>query len=272
MKTNLFARTIGAVFVALFLLTSSAFGQTATTTTTLSAAITDSSGTVLSVASATDVNAGGKLFIDRESMDVTSINGTSVRVRRGMDGTRAIPHISGSLVVVASASQKVAVYRSLQARGGTCTRANESFLPQIDVPAGIVWDCPVGSTLWVPLNFDLNTVRSQFFDLDNGAGTTIDALLIRHPRPIQLTTCRIVYQGATTGTVAAGNAKVGITVGGAEVVAATAYGNVATVGTTTAMVIVDGKIAGGVPVLVRHTGVAATNAGEAVVECDYVIR
>lgn len=272
MKTNLFARTLGAVFIALFLLTSSAFGQTATTTTTLSAAITDSSGTVLTVASATDVNAGGKLFIDRESLDVTSVNGTSVRVRRGMDGTRAIPHISGSLVVVASASQKVAVYRSLQARGGTCTRANESFLPQVETPAGIVWDCPVGSTLWVPLNFDINTIRSEPINLDNGAGTTQDTVLIRHPRPIQLTTCRIVYSDATTGTVAAGNAKVGITVGGAEIVAATAYGNAAAVGTTTAMVIVDGKIAAGTPVLVRHTGVAATQAGFAFVECDYVVR
>lgn len=272
MKNNLFARTVGAVFVALLLITSSAFGQTATTSTTLSAALSDSSGTVLVVASATDVEAGGKLFIDREALDVISVASTTVRVRRGVDGTRATPHITASVVYVGSKAQKPYVFKANQARGGTCTRANESFLPQIDTQYGIIWDCPVGATLWAPINFDINTVRTQFFDIDNGAGTTIDALLIRHPRPIQLTTCRIVYQGATTGTVAAGNAKVGTTVGGAEVTAATAYGNAAAVGTTTAMVIVDGKVAAGTPVLVRHTGVAATAAGEAVVECDYIVR
>jgi hypothetical protein len=80
----------------------------------------------------------------------------------------------------------------------------------------------VGATLWAPINFDLNTVRSESFDIDNGAGTTVDRLLIRHPRPIQIVACRIVYDDATTGTVAAGTAKVGTTVGGAEIVAATA--------------------------------------------------
>lgn len=271
MKKHLF-RSIGAALLALLILPVVAFAQTATTTTTTTAALADTSGTVVLLTSATDVNAGGKLFIDRESMDVTSVSGLAARVRRGMDGTRAMPHISGSLVTVASASQKAGVYRSLQGRGGTCTRANEPFLPQVDVPAGILWDCPVGATVWTPLNFDANTVRSESFDLDNGAGTTVDVVLIRHPRPIVLNTCRIVYTDATTGTVAAGNAKLGITVGGAEIVAATAYGNVATVGSTTAMVIVEGRIAAGVPVLVRHTGVASTQAGRAQVECDYVIR
>jgi len=268
-----FTRAAAVLIGLLLSLAVPALAQTATTSTTLSSAISDTSGTVVVVASATDVEAGGKLFIDRESMDVTSVNGTTARVRRGMDGTRAVPHISGSVVVVASKSQKASVYGSPRiARGGTCTRANEAFLPQVDATAGILWDCPVGATLWTPINFDVNTASSESFDLDVGAGTTVDTVLLRHPRAIQIYACRILYSDATSGTVAAGNAKVGITVGGAEVVAATSYENAKAVGTTTAMVIVEGKIAPGVPVIVRHTGVAATQAGRAIVQCDYIIR
>lgn len=246
--------------------------QTATTSTTLSSAVTSTSATTIVVASATNVEAGGALFVDRELMDVTAVSSTTVSVRRGMSGTKAATHASGALVYVASKSQKAGVFQSDQA-WGTCTRAAEPFLPQVDTNTGSVWDCPVGATAWTPINNPGgNTARSQSFDLDNGAGTTIDALLIRHPRPIYITACRIVYQGATTGTVAGGNAKVGTTVGGAEVVAATAYANTSAVGTTTAMVIVSGDVPAATPVLVRHTGVAATQAGEAVVECDYHVR
>jgi predicted aconitase with swiveling domain len=111
--------------------------------------------------------------------------------------------------------------------------------------------------------------RTPEFDLDNGAGTTIDSTVFRHAQALTITGVRIVYDDATTGTVAAGNARVGTTVGGSEIVAATAYGNAAAVGTQTAMTIVSGAVAAGVPVIVRHTGVAATQAGKAHVEIDY---
>lgn len=272
MTLKTLSRAAAALVLGLLILTAPVYGQTATTNTTLSSAVADSAATSFLLASATDVEAGSVLFLDREAVDVISVSSTTARVRRGMYGTRATPHVTASVVYVASRAQKPFVFKSNQARGGTCTRANEAYLPQVDLPSGILWDCPVGATLWAPLNFDLNTVRSQAFNLDNGAGTTVDALLIRHPRPLQFVTCRIVYQDATTGTVAGGNAKVGTTVGGAQIVAATAYADATAVGTTTAMVIVDGKVAAATPVLVRHTGVAATQAGEAVVECDYVIR
>jgi hypothetical protein len=262
-----------AVLVGLLILSGPVAAQTATTSTTLSLAISDSAATQIVVASATNVEAGGALFIDREYLTVTAVNSTTVSVMRGAGGTRAAAHANASLVYVASKAMLAYVFKSSQAYLGTCTRANEAYLPQIDVSNGIVWDCPVGATQWSPLNTPgLNTARSEAFNIDNGAGTTIDAILIRHPRPILIVACRIVYEDATVGTAAAGNAKVGTTVGGAEVVAATAYTNSATVGSTTAMTIVDGKVAAATPVLVRHTGVAATVAGEAVVECDYLVR
>ena len=112
--------------------------------------------------------------------------------------------------------------------------------------------------------------RSVWFNLDNGAGTTIDDVLLNLPYAITILAARIMYVDATTGTVAGGNAKIGTTVGGAEIVAATAYENTKAVGTTTAMTIVSGAVAANTPVIVRHTGVAVTQAGQAVVEIEYV--
>lgn len=111
--------------------------------------------------------------------------------------------------------------------------------------------------------------KSQVFDLDNGAGTTIDDVIIRPAVAIVITGARIVYVDATTGTVAAGNAKLGTTVGGAEIVAATAYGNAKAVGTVTDMTIVAGAVPANTPVCCRHTGIAATAAGKAYVEIEY---
>lgn len=115
----------------------------------------------------------------------------------------------------------------------------------------------------------LVTVRSRVFDIDNGAGTTVDDCILRPESAITITGARIVYTDATTGTVAAGNVKIGTTVGGAEIVAATAYENAKTIGTVTAMTLVASAVAASAPVFVRHTGIAATAAGQAYVELEY---
>lgn len=115
----------------------------------------------------------------------------------------------------------------------------------------------------------LMIAKSQVFDLDNGAGTTIDDVIIRPVVPCTITAARIVYVDATSGTVAAGNVKLGTTVGGGEIVAAAAYVNAKAVGTTTDLTIVSGAVAANTPVCCRHTGVAATQAGKAFVEIEY---
>lgn len=115
--------------------------------------------------------------------------------------------------------------------------------------------------------------RSALFNIDNGSGVTIDSVILVPGREITIYAARIVYTTETTGTVAAGNAKIGTTVGGAEIVAATAYGNTKTVGQTTAMVLTTAsgvQVAAGTPVIARHTGIATTAAGEAYVEIEYV--
>lgn len=115
--------------------------------------------------------------------------------------------------------------------------------------------------------------KSVWFNLDNGNGTTIDDILLYLSQPISIKAARIVYVDATAGTVAAGNAKIGTTVGGNEIVAATAYGDGATVGSVTAMTVkaAGNYVAANTMISVRHTGVAATAAGQAYVEIEYEV-
>lgn len=120
-------------------------------------------------------------------------------------------------------------------------------------------------------NAKIKITRSQNFDLDNGAGTTKDDSVLRHSKAIQLLNARIVYTGATTGTVAAGTASIGTTVGGAEIAVATAYENAKAVGVKTAMTLLVTQVAADTPIFVRHTGVAATQAGEARVEIEFAV-
>lgn len=141
---------------------------------------------------------------------------------------------------------------------------------EIEIQSGGVLDVQAGATYTNNKPFR-HSARSVWFNLDNGNGTTIDDVLLKPTSAITIVAARIIYVDATTGTVAAGNAKIGTTLGGAEVVAATAYADAAAVGTATAMTIVAGAVAAGGSVFVRHTGVAATQAGQAVVEIEYTV-
>jgi hypothetical protein len=115
------------------------------------------------------------------------------------------------------------------------------------------------------------TVNSEAFNLDNGAGVTVDRVVLRFPFAITLVAGRIVYEDATTGTVAAGSITIGTTVAGAELVAATNYENAKAVGTVTALAFAATAVAANTPIIVRHTGVAITQAGFAHVELDYTV-
>jgi hypothetical protein len=113
---------------------------------------------------------------------------------------------------------------------------------------------------------------SESFNLDNGAGTTVDRVLMRNSKALLLYAARIVYEDATTGTVAAGTIQLGITVGGATLIAATAYANGAAVGDKTALTLLLTNVAADTPLFVRHTGVAATQAGYAHLELEYAVK
>ena len=95
--------------------------------------------------------------------------------------------------------------------------------------------------------------------------------MMKFSKAVKITAARIIYTEATSGTVAAGNVKLGTALAGAEIVAATAYEDAKAVGTETALVIAAAAVAAGGAVFVRHTGVAATAAGLAYVEIEYTI-
>lgn len=115
--------------------------------------------------------------------------------------------------------------------------------------------------------------RSVWFNLDNGSGTTVDDVILYCSQPVSIKAARIIYVDATTGTVAGGNAKIGTTLGGNELVAATAYEDSKAVGVVTAMTLTSAAavVAAGTAIFVRHTGVGATQAGQAVVEIEFVV-
>jgi hypothetical protein len=106
--------------------------------------------------------------------------------------------------------------------------------------------------------------RSQVINIDNGNGTTIDEVLLNSgPSGIRLLRAYALYNEATQ-TVAAGNFKLGVAVGGATLVAATAYTNDQAIGVKTEGVPANTTL------WVRHTGIAATATGTAFICVEYV--
>jgi len=91
------------------------------TATTLSAAITDTSNPVFTVASATGFVVGYGVVMDNEYRVVTSISGTTITATRGAGGyTPPATHVTSTAVYVGAASSFGTVPKS-----GSCTLANE---------------------------------------------------------------------------------------------------------------------------------------------------
>jgi len=150
--------------------------QTALTSTTLSAAITNSA-TNFCLASTSGVYApvlGGSpvttLYIDHEAMGVYQVNSTSgcVGVRRGDLGTKQGAHSSGTSVLISAEYQTTLAQGGNPASSGfidhdapigaTCVTA-ETY-PTVNVLTGAQWICSTTSLTWVP-GFDnpLSAVR-----------------------------------------------------------------------------------------------------------------
>ena len=118
---------------------------------------------------------------------------------------------------------------------------------------------------------EIKTVESQVFNIDNGAGTTVDETW-SFPGPIEVAYVRAVYQEASDSSMGTATFKVGTAVGGAQVVAATTLEESKSIGTYT-----DGAIVAGgeyVPkngiLAVRHTGIATTQVGTYKVVIGYL--
>ena len=70
--------------------------NTTTTPTTINAAITSTTATTFTVASATNISEGNTLLIDTEQMYVESISSSTLTVIRGVHGTTAATHSDAS--------------------------------------------------------------------------------------------------------------------------------------------------------------------------------
>lgn len=130
-------RLLGAFFAVAQLVAIPAGAQTALTSTTLSAAVTDTKSTFIVVASATGFTAGStKALVDNELMDVRAVNGTLITVVRGVSGTKTAKHPSGATVYVAAVGAYI-----ISDKYGSCTRSAELYLPQINVTNFRLNDC-----------------------------------------------------------------------------------------------------------------------------------
>lgn len=129
----------GHIVIALLLLASTAYAQATVNSTTLAAAITSKDQLVINVTSATTMVVGQFLFVDNESMVITSFDpnvGTLVRVQRGRDGTSATVHASGTLIWSGPGRNFYAYDVS-----GPCTATQEIALPHINTKTGSIFDC-----------------------------------------------------------------------------------------------------------------------------------
>lgn len=265
-------RTIRLVLLTAALAVSlvpSGFAQTTLSTTTLTQAATET-GDQIAVLSTSGIAVNDYVFIDREFMQVRAINSPYLRVSRGVNSV-ASPHVNFSVVTFGARTR----FYANDPKPGRCTRGSDGaeFLPHISVSTGNSWDCPATVLQsWQLMNpRGVQTIKSVWFTLGN-AGATVNEVILDHPRPININSCRVVYVGATSGTVAGGSVTVGTLINTGDIVAVTPYENAKAVGSTTALVVNTGQVSANSPIHIRHAGVGTTQAGSAIVECEYEIR
>jgi hypothetical protein len=96
------------------------------------------------------------LYIGREQMRVTAVNGTVLTVVRGVNGTVAVPHPSGDMVLYGPARFFYVMdpggipTASGGISGVACTAANVVVSPWLNVRTGAQWLCSSVTGTWVP--------------------------------------------------------------------------------------------------------------------------
>jgi hypothetical protein len=175
-------KKLNALSASLLLLASLMFigapavGQSTTnvlTATKLSAAVTSSSSTVFTVASATGITANNTLlYIDDgtggndEAVFVNAVNGTQIGVTRGYNGTQANLHLSGAVVLAGSPQNFFSVDPS-----GACTAASAPT-PYVNILSGRQWICSTISASWVPGYFNQSAAPGVTTAVASVAGAT----------------------------------------------------------------------------------------------------
>jgi hypothetical protein len=158
--------------------------------TTLSAAITSSGATSISVTSATGFPASGnfRILIDSELMLVTAVSGTTFTVTRGIEGTAAVTHTNttpvhmeisaGGLLQVFAELNRSGPYASLPAarRAGGLYLFEDS-LYQFARDNGSSWDHFVqGKKVSPPGGFTTQNASSSVLTTTNGGESLLSAV------------------------------------------------------------------------------------------------
>jgi len=107
--------------------------------------------------------------------------------------------------------------------------------------------------------------RSKTYNIDNGSGTTDDDIIFSDlDKDAWVCHVRAVYVEATdTAGAASATFQLGTAAAGATIVAATALEVSKAVGSATeATVLAAARVAAGGALFARHTGIAATEAGQ----------
>lgn len=145
-----------------------AHAQASWTKTTLAANL-DNKSNSLSVASATGINAPGNqtsvsaigspsgnpaftlLYVDKELLRVTSVNGTVIGVSRGWQGTAVAAHNSGATVNVGPPEYfSNSSFLANNGPSGACTASAQRVLPVIVPATGDQYDCR-SSGQWIKI-------------------------------------------------------------------------------------------------------------------------
>lgn len=113
---------------------------------------------------------------------------------------------------------------------------------------------------------------SSSINIDNGSGTTYDEVLLVTKEALTIVYAYLFYDEATDTTGAASaNVKLGTSVGGSQLVAATALAAAQAVGARSDLTLASSKVAADGMIAVRHTGVAATEVGKYHVVVGYTL-
>lgn len=101
------------------------------------------------------------------------------------------------------------------------------------------------------------------FNIDNGAGATVDYQLCNLPCDARIVDVRAIYSEATdTSGAASANFKLGVSAGDNTIVAATALEVSKAIGATTTATIASDLLPANTTLWIRHTGVASTEVGQ----------
>lgn len=117
-----------------------------------------------------------------------------------------------------------------------------------------------------------NTHATQIFNVDNGAGTTIDDLWYLPYKTVLVAAFKVYTEATDTTGAATANVRAGVAAAGATVIASTALDVATAVGGAVAATLALNEVPAGTTIFTRHTGVATTEVGQYYVEYIYYFR